>query len=112
MGKAAEIPEAVRKATEAAKKKMIEVPMVGTTVPHKIIGKFGAGHVIIMPAAQGTGVIAGSSVRMVLEHAGASSKGSNNALNMALATISGLSNLKTVEKVSRLRGKTPEEILG
>lgn len=116
-GKASEVPEAIRKAEEDAKKNMIEVPMVGTTIPHKIIGRFGAGHVIIMPAAPGTGVIAGSSVRMVLEHAGikdvrASSKGSNNAVNMALATITGLANLKTVEKVSRLRGKTPEEILG
>lgn len=117
LGKAAEIPEAVRKATEAAKKKMIEVPMVGTTVPHKIRGIFGAGNVIIMPAAPGTGVIAGGSVRMVFEHAGikdvrAKSTGSNNAVNMALATIAGLSDLKTVEKVSRLRGKTKEEILG
>jgi small subunit ribosomal protein S5 len=117
LGKAAEIPEAVRKATEDAKKKMIEVPMVGTTIPHKETGIFGAGKVLIMPAAPGTGVIAGGSVRMVLEHAGvkdvrAKSIGSNNAVNMALATIEALSALKTVEQVARLRGKTKEEILG
>ena len=117
LGKAAEIPEAVRKATDDAKKKMIEVPMVGTTVPHRNTGIFGAGQVLIMPAAPGTGVIAGGSVRMVLEHAGikdvrAKSIGSNNAVNMALATIKSLSTLKTVEQVARLRGKTKEEILG
>ncbi len=117
LGKAAEIPEAVRKATEDAKKNMIEVPMVGTTVPHRVTGVFGAGRVLIMPAYPGTGVIAGGSVRMVLEHAGiqdvrAKSIGSNNAVNQAHATIKGLSELKTVEKVARLRGKTREEILG
>jgi small subunit ribosomal protein S5 len=117
LGKAAEIPEAVRKATESAKKKMIEVPIVGTTVPHTTTGIFGAGHVLIMPASAGTGVIAGGAVRMVLEHAGVSdvrakSIGSNNAVNMALATIEGLKSLKTVEKVAKLRGKTKEEILG
>ena len=117
LGKAAEIPEAVRKATEDAKKKMIEVPMVGTTIPHRSLGIFGAGKVLIMPATPGTGVIAGGSVRMVLEHAGikdvrAKSIGSNNAVNMAMATIKGLDDLKTVEKVARLRGKTKEEILG
>ena len=117
LGKAAEIPEAVRKATDDAKKKMIEVPMVGTTIPHRNTGIFGAGQVLIMPAAPGTGVIAGGSVRMVLEHAGvkdvrAKSIGSNNAVNMALATIESLSTLKTVEQVARLRGKTKEEILG
>ncbi len=117
LGKAAEIPDAVKKATEDAKKNMIEVPMVGTTVPHKVLGIFGAGKVLVMPAAPGTGVIAGGSVRMVLEHAGvkdvrAKSIGSNNAVNMALATIKGLSDLKTVEQVARLRGKTKEEILG
>ena len=117
LGKAQEIPEAVRKATEDAKKKMIEVPMVGTTIPHKETGIFGAGKVLVMPAAPGTGVIAGGSVRMVLEHAGikdvrAKSIGSNNAVNMALATIEALKSLKTVEQVARLRGKTKEEILG
>ncbi|MCI6711280.1 MAG: 30S ribosomal protein S5 [Anaerovoracaceae bacterium] len=117
LGKAAEIPEAVRKATEDAKKKMVEVPIVGTTIPHKETGIFGAGKVLLMPAAPGTGVIAGGSVRMVLEHAGikdvrAKSIGSNNSVNMALATIEALSSLKTVEQVARLRGKTKEEILG
>ena len=117
LGKAAEIPEAVRKATEDAKKMMVEVPIVGTTIPHKETGIFGAGKVLVMPAAPGTGVIAGGSVRMVLEHAGikdvrAKSIGSNNSVNMALATIEALSSLKTVEQVARLRGKTKEEILG
>lgn len=117
LGKAQEIPEAVRKAIEDAKKKLIYVPIVGTTIPHRSLGVFGAGQVLIMPAFEGTGVIAGSSVRMVLELAGlkdvrAKSIGSNNAGNMACATIEGLRNLKTVEQISRLRGKTKEEILG
>ena len=117
LGKSQEIPEAVRKATEDAKKKLIEVPMVGTTVPHRNTGVFGAGKVLLMPAAEGTGVIAGSAVRTVLEAAGikdvrAKSLGSNNTGNMALATIEGLKSMMTVEKVARLRGKTKEEILG
>ncbi len=117
LGKAQEIPEAVRKATEDAKKNVINVPTVGTTIPHRILGVFGAGRVLIMPAAEGTGVIAGSSVRTVLESAGvkdvrAKSIGSNNTGNMAYATMEGLRNLVTVEKISKLRGKTKEEILG
>ncbi len=117
LGKAQEIPEAVRKATEDAKKKLIHVPMVDTTVPHKNLGVYGAGKVLIMPAAAGTGVIAGSSVRVVLESAGiqdvrAKSLGSSNTGNMALATIEGLRGMMTVEKVAKLRGKKPEEILG
>lgn len=117
LGKAQEIPEAVRKAIEDAKKNLILVPIVGTTVPHRSLGIFGAGKVLIMPAAQGTGVIAGGSVRMVLEHAGlkdvrAKSLGSNNNGNVAYATIEGLRNLKTLDQVCRLRGKTKEEILG
>ena len=117
LGKAQEIPEAVRKAEEDAKKNLIYVPTVGTTVPHKNLGVFGAGRVLIMPAAQGTGVIAGSSVRTVLEAAGikdvrAKSIGSNNTGNMAYATIEGLKNMMTVEQVAKLRGKTKEEILG
>ena len=117
LGKAQEIPEAVRKATEDAKKNVIMVPTVGTTIPHRNLGVFGAGRVLLMPAAQGTGVIAGSSVRTVLEAAGvkdirAKSSGSNNTGNMAYATLEGLKGLKTVEEVSKLRGKTKEEILG
>ena len=117
LGKAQEIPEAVRKATEDAKKKLIFVPMVGTTVPHQTVGIFGAGKVLIMPSAEGTGVIAGSSVRTVLEACGlkdvrAKSLGSSNTGNMALATLEGLRSLTTVEEVAKRRGKTPEEILG
>ena len=117
LGKAQEIPEAVRKATEDAKKKLITVPMVGTTIPHRNLGVFGAGRVLLMPAAPGTGVIAGSSVRTVLEAAGlkdvrAKSIGSNNTGNMAYAALEGLKNLMTVEEVARKRGKTKEEILG
>jgi len=117
LGKAQEIPEAVRKAVEDAKKNLILVPIVKTTIPHRILGIFGAGQVLIMPAIPGTGVIAGSSVRIVLESAGikdvrAKSIGSNNSGNMAYATLEGLRNLKTVEQISRLRGKSREEILG
>ena len=117
LGKAAEVPEAIRKGVEDAKKNMINVPLVGTTVPHTMIGNFGAGSVLVKPAAPGTGVIAGSSVRTVLEAAGikdirAKSIGSNNTGNMAYATIEGLRNLTTVEEVARKRGKTKEEILG
>lgn len=117
LGKAQEIPEAVRKATEDAKKNLIYVPMVGTTIPHRNLGIFGAGRVILMPAAQGTGVIAGSSARTVLEAAGlkdvkAKSVGSSNTGNIAYATLEGLRTLMTVEKVAKLRGKKPEEISG
>jgi small subunit ribosomal protein S5 len=117
LGKSQEIPEAVRKAVEDAKKGLILVPMIGTTIPHQSLGVFGAGRVLIMPAAPGTGVIAGGSARIVLEHAGlkdvkAKSLGSSNPGNVAYATIEGLRALKTVEEVSRLRGKTKEEILG
>ena len=116
LGKAQEIPEAVRKATEDAKKNLIYVPTVGTTIPHRNIGIFGAGRVLLMPAAQGTGVIAGSSVRTVLEAAGikdvrAKSIGSNNTGNMAYATLEGLRSLMTVEKVAKLRGKDRKSVV-
>jgi small subunit ribosomal protein S5 len=116
-GKAVEVPEAIRKAIENAKGNMFPLPMVGTTIPHEIIGRFGAGRVILMPAAEGTGIIAGGPVRAVLECAGvrdirAKSLGSNNPRNMVNATVVGLKGLKTAEQVARMRGKTVEEILG
>ncbi|MCT4594508.1 MAG: 30S ribosomal protein S5 [Anaeromicrobium sp.] len=116
-GKAQEIPEAVRKAIEAAKKNLIFVPRVGTTIPHRIRGIFGAGNVLLMPAGEGTGVIAGGPVRAVLELAGikdvrAKSLGTNNSRNMVNATMAGLKELKSAEQVAKLRGKTIEELLG
>lgn len=116
-GKAVEVPEAIRKAIEDAKKNMIEIPMVGTTIPHEVVGRFGAGRVILMPAQEGTGIIAGGPARAVLECTGirdirAKSLGSNNPRNMVNATMEGLSRLKTVEQVAKLRGKSVEEILG
>jgi small subunit ribosomal protein S5 len=116
-GKAQEVPEAIRKAIEDAKKNLIEVSMVGTTIPHQIIGQFGAGNVLLIPAGEGTGVIAGGPVRAVLELAGVSdilskSLGSNTPINMIRATIAGLNDLKSAEEVAKLRGKTVEELLG
>lgn len=115
MGKAAEIPEAIRKGVEDAKKNLIKVPLVGSTVPHEVIGTYGAGEVLIMPASEGTGVIAGGPVRAVLELCGirdirTKSLRSNNPINMVNATIEGLSQLRTIEEVARLRGKTVAEI--
>ena len=116
-GKAQEVPEAIRKAVEDAKKNLVEVSIVGTTVPHEIHGKFGTGDVLIMPATEGTGVIAGGPARSVLELAGlkdvrAKSLGSNNPRNMVKATINGLANLRTAEQIAKLRGKSVEEIIG
>lgn len=116
-GKAAEIPDAVRKAIDSAKKNMITVPMVGTTIAHEVIGEYGAGRVLLKPAGEGTGVIAGGCARAVLELAGirdirTKSLRSNNPHNLVNATIEGLKNLKVAEEVAALRGKTVEEILG
>lgn len=117
MGKSIEIPVAIRKGIEDAKKNMVSVAMVGTTIPHEIYGVFGTGKVLIMPATEGSGVIAGGPARAVLELAGvkdvrAKSLGSNNPRNMVNATINGLSNLRTAEDIAKLRGKSVEEILG
>ncbi len=116
-GKAMEVPDAIRKAVEDAKKNLIKVPMVGTTIPHEVIGHFGAGRIIIMPAQEGTGVIAGGAARDLLELAGlkdvrAKCLGTRNPRNMVNATIEGLKSLKTAEQVAALRGKKVEDLLG
>ena len=116
-GKAAEIPEAIRKGIEDAKKNMISVPIVGTTIPHEVIGESGAGRVLLKPAGKGTGVIAGGGVRSVLELAGikdirTKSLRSNNPRNMVSATISGLASLKVASELAKLRGKDVSELLG
>ncbi len=117
MGKAAEIPDAIRKGIDDAKKNMITVPLADSTIPHEIIGEYGAGRVLLKPAAEGTGVIAGGPVRAVLEACGVKNirtkcLRSNNPKNVVAATIEGLASLKSVEEVAALRGKKPEEIVG
>jgi len=116
-GKALEVPEAIQKAVENAKDNLIKVPIVGTTIPHEIHGRYGSGNVLMKPAAEGTGVISGGPVRAVLELAGiddilTKSLGANTPINMVRATITGLKNLRTAEDVAKLRGISVEELLG
>ncbi|MBQ8928223.1 MAG: 30S ribosomal protein S5 [Oscillospiraceae bacterium] len=117
MGKSGEVPDAIRKGIEDAKKNMVKVPLKGTTIPHEIVGKFGAGEVLMRPAAPGTGVIAGGPVRAVIEVAGikdirTKSLRSNNPCNVVRATIAGLTGCTTAEEVAAKRGKSVKEILG
>ncbi|MDD9150537.1 MULTISPECIES: 30S ribosomal protein S5 [unclassified Sporolactobacillus] len=116
-GKAHEVPEAIRKAIEDAKKNVFNVPIVNTTIPHQVVGHSGAGSVLLKPASEGTGIIAGGPVRAVLELSGlgdilSKSLGSNNPINMVRATVEGLKSLKRAEHVAKLRGKSVEELLG
>ena len=115
-GKAAEVPDAIKKAIQEAKKNLVEVPIVDTTVPHEFVGKFGSAKVLLKPAAVGTGLIAGGSVRPVLELAGYKNIrtkviGTNNPRNVVYATIEGLKAMQTAEQVAKKRGKKVEEIL-
>ena len=115
-GKAAEVPDAIKKAIEDAKKNLVEVPIVGTTIPHEFVGQFGSANVLLKPAAEGTGIIAGGSVRPVIELAGYKNIrtkviGTNNPRNVVYATIDALKNMQTVEAVAKKRGKKVSEIL-
>ena len=115
-GKAAEVPDAIKKAIEDAKKNLVTVPVVGTTIPHEYVGKFGSANVLLKPAEEGTGIIAGGSVRPVLELAGYRNIrtkiiGTNNPRNVVYATIEGLKSMQTVETVAKKRGKKVEDIL-
>lgn len=115
-GKAAEVPDAIKKAIQEAKKNLIEVPIVGTTIPHEFVGEFGSAKVILKPAAVGTGLITGGSVRPVLELAGYKDIrtkviGTNNPRNVVYATLQGLQSMQTVEQVARKRGKKVEDII-
>ena len=117
IGKSAEVPDAIRKGIEDAKKHLIKVSLKGTTIPHEIVGEFGAGRVLMMPAPEGTGVIAGGPVRAVLEMVGihdirTKCLRSNNPCNVVTATINGLAALRTAEEVAAIRGKSIEEIIG
>ena len=117
MGKAAEVPEAIDKATAKAKKSMFSVSLLGTSIPHEVLGKFGRGFVLMMPAEEGTGVIAGGPVRAVMEAVGITnirtkSHGTNNPINCVKAAIEGLKMLRTAEQIAAIRGKSVEEING